>query len=820
MDYTADIDKPFVIYKSSAGSGKTYTLTMEYLKLALAHPHAFKQILAVTFTNKATKEMKAQILRVLERLMHTVDPEEKLDNTLLSHLSLTEEQLKQKATEVLSSILHHYADFSVSTIDSFFQRVVRAFAREIGLPAKFEIELDQAAVMERLVDRVITRVSLDRDLHRWLVDFADEKIREGKSWDIRLNIAQLGAEIFEEDFKKHQHEISGFLGDPNKIQKFRNGLFEERKAIKQKVLKIKNDAAAIIGRLGLTWTDFKGGSRSPLLFFERIGQDTELFPTVSTSLASCPDNLEVWSTRKGPVDLIEQAFHAGLNDLLKKTLALLPRWNTLEVVRRNFYVYGIFPHLLAALRDLKDEENIMLISDANEFLKEITSGTEAPFIYEKVGNRYRNFLIDEFQDTSGFQWESFYPLIDNALASGNTSFIVGDVKQSIYRWRGGDLTLLLAEVEQQIGPERVQVKDLDTNFRSLPNVVNFNNALFQPLTLTLMSAAKDKYCVPEELLKTIAIAYRQVRQKVAPHKAHGPFKGMVRLEFLKKEEEKKVTELSLERLPGMVRTLMDQGYQLQDIAILVRKRAEGQQVAEALMEYALAHPDDGYAYEVLSDEALFLSKAASVKCLVAALDYLVHPVDDLADSSIWYHLLRLRGFEGEHELFDKNDFTGQLARDVEKFEQKKPELDQLPLYVLVEELIEGFGLNKLGKERAYISGFKEAVLDYVSKNKSDLSGFLEWWENKKETRTIKIPEGHNAIRILTVHKAKGLQFKVVLMPFLDWDIMDSRGVIWSQYEEEGFPGLVVPLSLTAALAETSFAERYRQEVAMAYLDSL
>src|SRR5690554_1260300 len=417
-------DKPFIIYKSSAGSGKTYTLTTEYLKLALEHPFAFKQILAVTFTNKATKEMKERILEVLRRMVHRVDPEEMLDSILLKHLRLSQEELKARAYEVLTTILHHYSDFSVSTIDSFFQRVVRAFAREMDLQAKFDIELDQAAVMERLVDRLMFRVAEDRSLHRWLVDFADEKIREGKSWDIRWNINKLGSQIFQEDFKKHQYEIREFLKDPENILNFRSRLFEERKSIRKQVQRIKEEADLIRERCGLNWTDFRGGSKSALLFFERLDKGNELFPTISATLSCCPDNPENWFTKKGPVAQIEQAYAMGLNELLKEALALVPRWNTLEAVRRNFYVFGIFSKLLEELQQIKALENIMLISDANEFLKAITAETEAPFIYEKVGNQYKHFLIDEFQDTSSFQWASFYPLLDNALASGQANLLV------------------------------------------------------------------------------------------------------------------------------------------------------------------------------------------------------------------------------------------------------------------------------------------------------------------------------------------------------------------------------------------------------------
>ncbi|MEX2593356.1 MAG: UvrD-helicase domain-containing protein, partial [Anditalea sp.] len=505
---------------------------------------------------------------------------------------------------------------------------------------------------------------------------------------------------------------------------------------------------------------------------------------------------------------------------LKEALAIIPRWNTLEAVRRNFYVFGIFSQLLEELQHLKEEENIMLISDANEFLKEITAETDAPFIYEKVGNQYKNFLIDEFQDTSGFQWASFYPLLDNSLASGNTSLIVGDVKQSIYRWRGGDLTLLLKEVEQQIGPHRVRVKDLDTNFRSLPNVVNFNNALFERLTLGIMAAAQQKYGVEDKLLSAISSAYLGVRQKVAPQKQAAVFKGKVRIEFLKKEEDEKVNDLVVAKLPDMIRVLQDQGYQLKDIAVLVRRKVEGQQVAETLMEYGSTHPHDGYRYDVLSDEAMFLHKAASVKCLLATLNYLTHPDDDISAKTMWYHRERLKGGQPHHELFDKKDISDQIIEEVNAFEERKAGLVQLPLFELVEELVEIMGFNVLGLERAYLSGFKEAVFDYVSKNKSDVGGFLEWWDLNRDKRTVKIPDGHDAIRVLTIHKSKGLQFKVVLMPFMDWDIVDSKGVIWSEYEENESSQMIVPLSLTAALAETSFADRYRKEVMMAYLDSL
>ena len=809
--------KPFTIYKSSAGSGKTYTLAMEYLKLALEHPFAFKQILAVTFTNKATREMKERILAVLERMTTRVDSQEKLDLHLLGHLNLSVEELKLRAKGVLTAILHHYGDFSVSTIDSFFQRVVRAFAWEMGLPAKFDIELDQDAVLERLVDRLMVKVAEDGNLRQWLREFAEEKIREGKSWDIRWDINKLGSQIFQEDFKRHHHRIAGFLKDPENIRAFRTGIFMQREQIRKKVLNVKQEAQRLVDQIGLNWEDFKGGTKSPVLFFERLDKGRELFPKISATLLRWVDNPDEWCKKNGSVELIQQAYETGLNDLLKEALGMVVQWNTLEQVRKNFYVFGIFSHLLEELQNLKDEENIMLVSDANDFLKQITANTDAPFIYEKVGNKFRNYLIDEFQDTSGFQWASLHPLLDNSLAAGNTSLVVGDVKQSIYRWRGGDLRLLLREVEQQIGAERVQLEDLDTNYRSLPNLVHFNNALFNQLTSQIVNAAAEKYGVKEEYLSVIRTAYERVAQKVAPHKQASEFQGKVRIDFLKAEEDEKVRELAVARLPEMVRDLQDQGYLLRDIAILVRKNQEAQEVAETMMAYEMANPNDGYRYDILSDEAMFLYKATSVKALIAALNYLAYPEDDVALRTMWYHTEIMKGKTASHELFD---YASIVENITEGFQDRKSRLLQLPLFEMVEELIEMLGFNALGLERAYLSGFKEAVIDYGSKNKSDIVGFLDWWEVKKEKRTVKIPNSHDAMRVLTIHKSKGLQFKVILIPFMDWGIVQTGNVIWSGYKDNESDEVIVPLSFSSALAQTSFDDHYQLEVMMAYLDSL
>jgi ATP-dependent exoDNAse (exonuclease V) beta subunit len=815
--------RPFIIYKSSAGSGKTYTLTTEYLKLALVSPESFRSILAVTFTNKATQEMKERILKELKRLKSEVKLGEKMDAEILDSLGVTEEELKVRATQSLTAILHDYGRFSVSTIDSFFQKVVRAFAREMDLNAKFEVEMDQEDVLGRVVDRVVDKVMADEFLHKWLVDYAVEQIQLGNNWDIRKNITNLGRQIFQEDFKKYGNEIREFLKDKDNVSQLQEMLRERRKELLGIAAQIKIQANEIRESLGLEWNDFSRGF--PAKFDKLASKETPVSDFTENQKLMAMD-LKGWATQKSTKkDLIEQSYHQGLGQLLGQIDPLEIKWNTLEAISKNIFVYGIFRNLLEELTLVKDEENMLLISDANEFLKEITRENDAPFIYEKVGNQFKNYLIDEFQDTSGFQWASFKPLLENSLAQGNTNLLVGDVKQSIYRWRGGEMKLLLEQVESEIGSQNILHRNLDTNFRSLPNIIAFNNALFKKLPKSFENVVIQAYHAEDAGI--ISKAYQDVFQKVSEKKAASDYKGKVRFEFIdvkeSEEEDGNFDEQVLNRLPQMVMDLQDKGYRLEDIAFLVRRKSEGEAIADTLMAFGSENPDLGYRFDVLSDESMYLHKSASVKALVAGLKYLHDPEDKVQFKTMWYYRSVLRNEPINHELFALDKIPAHLNEKIKAFQEKEKELLQLPLMEALEELIQELGLQESGIEKAYLSGFKEAVFDFTANNRADLPGFLNWWEENQNKRTVKIPEGHNAMRILTIHKSKGLQFKVVLMPFLKWTIFDLKkeNVVWSPFEDQE-KGLnaIIPLSLNSKLAKSDFLETYAEEAIMAYLDSL
>nr|WP_297337021.1 UvrD-helicase domain-containing protein [Algoriphagus sp.] len=816
-------NKPFIIYKSSAGSGKTYTLTLEYLKLALKQPSAFRQILAVTFTNKATQEMKERILSVLRRIAEQVDEQEFLDQELMKFLQVDQIGLKQKAKATLTAILHDYSHFSVSTIDSFFQKVVRAFAREIDLNAKFEVELDQDGVLERVVDRVVMQVMDDEFLHKWLVDYATDQIQNGKSWDIRRNIHGLGKQIFQENFKQHATEIKAFLSDKENADQLQKLIRKRRNELVKVGEEVKQQANRIRMAHRLEWSDYNRGF---LAKFDKFGDRNAPFANFTDAQKEKAYSPEGWATQASKKkEAIEISYYAGLGELLGKVPQLESQWNTIQAISRNIYVYGVFRNLLDDLSLIKEEENMLLISDANEFLKEITYENDAPFIYEKVGNQFQHFLIDEFQDTSGFQWASFKPLLENSLSFGNRNLLVGDVKQSIYRWRGGEMKLLLEQVQQEIGTHLIDAKNLGTNFRSLPRIIEFNNALFRVLPASFERVLSDTYGVTDPSI--LSKAYADVDQNVSSKKEQANFKGLVRMEFLEDEkaleEEGKFSAQVIEKLPEQVRKLQDLGYQLKDIAFLVRTKSEGEEIADCFMQETAKAEESHYRYDVLSDESMFLHKSASVKALVSALSYLYQPDDEVQFKTMWYYRAVLKDQTIDHQLFSLDQMGQDFSEIIASFKHQEKGLMQLSLLEMTEELIRILGIQESGLEKAYISGFREAIFDFIAKNRSDLGAFLEWWEINKQKRTVKIPEGHDAMRILTIHKSKGLQFKVVLMPFLKWTIFDTSkdNIVWSPFEDaESGIRAVIPLKLQSSLSQSFFADTYGQEATLAYLDSL
>ncbi|AHM63426.1 ATP-dependent helicase [Flammeovirgaceae bacterium 311] len=833
--------KNFKIYRSSAGSGKTYTLTREYLSLALQSPDYFRSILAVTFTNKATQEMKSRIVETLHELAggkpHSMRQE------LMALTQLSEAALQKRAEQVLSSILHNYSHFAVSTIDSFFQRIIRSFAKEIGLRAGFKVELDQQKVLDDLIDRVLAGVGVDKHLTRWLTQFAEEQIDEGKTWDIRRSIRTLAGEIFTESYKAHEKSLNRIAHDEKTLLKVLGQLKDLRVAFEQQMDELGRSALTFIKDRGLQTEDFAYGRSGPANYFSNILKENGKYEPGSRAREVLLDP-EKWASKSNKQrDYVLSVALEGLQPLMQDALALYDdgyeKYNTAKEVLRFIYTLGILAHLTAVLSKYREDNDLLLISDAAVFLKDIIGENEAPFIYEKTGTRYLHFLIDEFQDTSGFQWDNFRPLVANSVASGNRNLVVGDIKQSIYRWRGGDWKLLLNRIALDIGPENTEHVNLNHNFRSCRQIIDFNNSLFFQAAWELKEICSSKFAevadnkelnALEFEARNIAAAYAEVTQTYPENKSDNPC-GLVKINFLEADEEEgSWKEQAQQAMLSTIEELQQKGYKARDIALLVRSNREGQELANVLMQAEEDKADGNpYNYRVISSDSLFLSNAASVCLLLNVLRYLHNAQNAVARTNMAYDYQRyiLKPAQLDlHQLFRAcaGDEEALQAYLPPEFLRKRAYLTKLPLYEMVETLIMLFSLNQLPGEWGYLQAFQDAVLQYSGEEKGDIDTFLNWWDETGHKHTVQVSESLDAIRIYTVHTSKGLQFRAVLMPYCQWELNhkpNANNFIWASSQMHPLQELeALPVRYSSRLEQTVFREQYFRELIQAYLDNL
>ena len=833
--------KPFVVYRSSAGSGKTYTLTKEYLKLAFRRPEYFKHILAVTFTNKATKEMKVRILSVLQDLTKGAHP---LGHELKEATGLSDSQLQQRAREILKAILHNYSYFSISTIDSFFQRVIRAFAREMGLQGGFRIELDEEQVLTEVIDKVLLEVGHNENLTNWLIKFAETRVDDGKPWDTRREIGNLAQEIFKEQFKRFEPEVLATASNSEFIPHFLGELKKVKDEFEGALTHIGQAGMKVIRENGLDVTDFAYKESGPAGFLEKLSMGKILAPGIRIESSAVDANS--WSSKTNPLRAqIRSLAESHLVELLQEAVVYyktnrVPYESSTEVLR-YLYTYGILSDLAGKLDEYRDENELMLISDAAVFLKKIIADTEAPFVYEKVGSRFNHYLIDEFQDTSGFQWDNFRPLIENSLAENNYNLVVGDVKQSIYRWRGGDLDLLLEGVEKDIGSDRIGFEDLTQNWRSRQKIVDFNNSLFQFARELMSEQVKLKLAEVEDgdaklLLasKTEKInqAYGEVIQECA-RQSSADDGGYLRFRFYPWMDKDGIEwkDNALTDLPQIIEELQGQKYALKDIAILVRTRLEGRAVVDHLLNYQSSSAREGYSYDVVSSESLYLENSSITRFLVACLKYIYKPDDMIQRVHMAYEWHRyIKPDETSlNEIFQKS--SDQIKEDSfrtlfpSEFFEAIPELRKRSIYQLVEGIVQIFELDNFKEERAYLQGFLDAILDFSKTENDDILSFLSWWEQIGRERTVMVSEDQNAIRVMTIHMAKGLQFKAVIVPFCEWNMDGLQGfdnILWSKNEDtppfDQAPYL--PLNYSNKLKSTVFFKEFYEELIKSYIDNL
>lgn len=815
------------IYRASAGAGKTHTLTGEYLLLLFAHKGAYRRILAVTFTNKATDEMKSRIIVELHRLASGRSSD--YVKLLASAYTLTDTQVRRQAREILRDILHDYSAFNISTIDRFFQQTMRAFTREIGLQGGYGIEMDQELVLREAVDHLLADLEKpeSKELLGWLLRFAEDKIENGGEWNLRKDIMSLGREVFKESFKSFSQAVEEDIRDKQALEKYKNELYGIIRSVEKEARTLGEKGLALLKAYGLQPSDFRNGNRSAIFFFEKLSKG-EMKPP-SPSFVALADNLEGCFTKTTPPamrQVIGCVFEEGLNDCIKGVVALfdnLTAYHTAREIVRYYYTLGILTDVSRQIAAYREEKNIMLIADTTELLNKIMDGSDAPFIYEKTGTRIDHYMIDEFQDTSGMQWNNFRPLIEESLAGGRGNLIVGDVKQSIYRFRNSDWKLLDEQVRLDFSAELVHEDTLKENWRSCRHIVAFNNALFTSAPAVLQQLYNDQLetsSLGEEerhlFFTKVMSAYDKSFQQVPP-----PFQckaGHVKIDFLSTEEEegKDWKTAALERLPATLEHLQDDGYALKDIAILVRTNQEGAAVADTLLAYKESHPSEHYRYDLISDDALFVGSSTAVRFLIAMLRHLKNPEQVPARRIALYSYTVLTG-QFQPQPPAGTDFPPEISRQLVL-------LSRQSLYETTEGLFRLFEESFPENEQVFVQAFLDLVSDYTQKESPDLGRFLKWWDETGYRKTIATPDEQNAVRILTVHKSKGLGFKVVILPFCDWEIDHKPTkpvILWCQLSAAPFNRLhLVPVRYNQLLSQTIFARDYFEEKLHAFIDNL
>jgi ATP-dependent exoDNAse (exonuclease V) beta subunit len=820
------------VYKASAGSGKTFQLVAEYLKLLLKNPYNYRHILAVTFTNKATNEMKNRVLGQLNKLAAGKDSD--YISLLQQNSGLSEAEIRERSKRALKNILHDYNRFSISTIDSFTQRIIKAFNREMGISPQFTLELDNDILLEEAVDRLMQKVDTDKQLRKWLVEFSKEKITENRSQRIEEDIKSLGRELFKEKFQLFFPEGDESVYTRKNLNDFRkilNAIVAQYEAtLKKKALEgVQKMEAA-----GLEVDNFSGKGRGIGAFFVKLADGQ--MPNFTNTVLSCAEDVDKWYPKTSPKK--EEVRHLAentLQPLLREIIAFKndreAEYLSAKEVSKQLRMLGILTDLKEEIRKLLHEKGVLQLSDSNLLLSKIIGDSDSPFVYEKIGDRFNYFMLDEFQDTSSLQWKNFKPLVANSLSEGHANLLVGDVKQSIYRWRNSDWNILAEQVHSDFPFFQPETKTLDKNWRSRENIIRFNNAAIGALRETFENFLLDEI-ENENFRNKFSAIYENFMQE--PGKDDAPKSGKAEIHFLEKED---FEELSSGLLVEQVKQLQDNGLKAGDIAILVRKNREGTPIIETFLEAAKKEVNKTYNLSILSNESLFLHASKGVNFVIYLIEHLVDPENKIVKAvllNLWFTWLKPVLTETEHHSSEtnaentwplsnnfENDFDNELNGKISRIKEKVllASLDET-----VMEICSLFGLFRIQSELPFLQTLIDQTADIKTSVSNDLSNLLHWWNEKGYKSSVNVNEEVDAIRLLTVHKAKGLEYEAVLLPNFNWDTSwqgNQAPVLWCKPETEPFNRFpLLPVKAGSALANTIFSNDYFEEKVNSFIDTL
>lgn len=821
------------IYKASAGSGKTHRLSLEFLKYVIQDPSSFERILAVTFTNKATAEMKTRIITNLYGIAKNLSDSQNDIKDLIRELTPIDKKYSSanyiilQAQKALSMMLHNYSHFHIETIDSFFQTVLRNLEKELGLGSHLNIELNQESILTESAESLLDDIPTNPTLRVWVQQYLNSKLEENKSWNISGEIAKFGNALFTESFRKQSDRLFKFLEKENALQVYKEQLIQYSKSLQEAILNSAKRFDELNERNQFTSKNYFGGSSKGLVtYFKKIIVDGNYADGMKSTVQSFYDGDDNCLSKDPKVLAFRDEIHKILVETEKLRSESFLEILTVKVICENLYQVGLLHYLDKKVKSLNAEKNQFILSDTQALLNVMVKDDDAPFIYEKIGVFLDHIMIDEFQDTSETQWHNFKPLITECASRGNSNLVVGDPKQSIYRFRNGKWELLgkLVDEMASISPKETS---LDTNWRSELNIVRFNNKVFSYLPLLYNNLGVDS---EHPLLKSMQKAYEDATQLCNKREKN---RGYVKVHLIGSsgdEYEEKV----LHSLACEVKSFQEKGVRPNEMAILVRDNSESAKIAAYFSQFKNQPENESFCFDLISEEAYQLAASESIQCIISALRFIdslnirsnvkkIHDRNRLLTIVQLLHVYQKLQCRDEANLVPPN--PNKLNPKQKEFIQSIEKLRLLPLYEMVEEIYRIMALEKLSKQENYYCFFLDQLNDFLVRKSSNLNLFLKFWDAKLYKMTV--PSGEsNGIRIMTIHKSKGLEFHTVFLPFCNWPIGFKQGprtMLWE--DTNSLPSQYSDLPFTAInckkdLLSTHFASAYETELVETFMDNL
>ena len=794
------------ILSASAGSGKTYQLTLKYMCDVILHPERYRNILAVTFTNKATEEMKSRILREIHTLA-SGNSSPYLDD-IKRELGISETPIREGAKRARTRILHDFSRFTILTIDRFFQRILRAFIKELSLDLNYNIELDTNLLLERSTDALVESIATDEQLRKWLLEFAEERINDGTRWDMRSDLRNLGSELFKENGAKR---IDPQLNKTTLRERV-NAVITEGDQYRKRLKELGESALATMQKQGVSAEEFKGGSRSFTFSFAKYAEG-ELKPPTATMIKAS-ESITEWYTKSasGNVKTVAELLMPTLQEICLCYDEGIKKINTAKLIRDNYRSFALLADLKERVNDICNEENIMVLSKTKDILSKFIDDNNAPFIYEKVGSRYDHYMIDEFQDTSVREWRNMLPLLREALASNPESsvFIVGDIKQSIYRWRGGDWRLLNSDAMQDLGEDNTSLEHLQKNYRSLPNVVKFNNALISKVV------AKDN----DFLNTSLNNALRNSKIARITHtslydimlNAYSDYEQIPAKQGESGYAEVVAFDSSATDSPFIdaIESAIARGYRYGDILILVRGNTDAKKVADALFAYKYekftSQGESGF--NILTPASLTLESCDIAEFITSVMRLAIDPSNDIE--------------RGVYNRFLNMPLDHTFNQEELAWLHQTAHLSPLEAF---ESIVSRFELHKRKESIAFLQAMHEQILAFSSQRVVDIQYYLKWWEERGKHEAITVEMTDDTIEITTIHKSKGLERQIVIIPYSRWDMTPRaslRPIVWAKANDGEISTEVgdFPIIYGSTMENSNFSEEYYKELVMSHVDGV